>query len=304
VAPRTPGISELRNYPLAELRRYIDWTPFFHAWGLKASYPRIVDDPALGEQARKLYADANLLLDRLIADRSLTAHGVIGLFPAAAIGDSIEVAGPSGPLRFHFLRQQTERPGGKPNHSLADLVAEKGDGGGDWLGAFAVTTGHGLDALVAQRRADHDDYGEIMLKALADRLAEAFAERLHERVRREFWGYAPDEQLDNDALIAEQYRGIRPAPGYPACPEHTEKRTLWQLLDAERRAGIVLTESCAMLPTAAVSGFYFAHPQARYYAVGRIQRDQVEDYARRKGWTLAEAERWLAPNLAYDPGPV
>jgi 5-methyltetrahydrofolate--homocysteine methyltransferase len=301
VAPRTPGISPLRNYPLAELRRYIDWTPFFHAWGLKASYPRIVDDPALGEQARKLFADANRMLDRLIAERSLTAHGVIGLFPAAAVGDSVEVAGPSGPLAFHFLRQQQERPAGKPNQCLADLVASRASGTPDWIGAFAVTAGHGLDALVAKHRADHDDYGEIMLKALADRLAEAFAERLHERVRKEFWGYAPDEALDNEALIAEQYRGIRPAPGYPACPEHTEKGTLWRLLDAERHTGITITESFAMLPTAAVSGFYFAHPLARYFGVGRIQRDQVEDYARRKGWTLAEAERWLAPNLAYDP---
>ena len=300
VAPRTPGISLLRNYPLAELRRYIDWTPFFHAWGLKASHPRIMDDPVLGEQARKLFADADRMLDRLVAERSLTAHGVIGLFPAAAVGDSVAVDGPTGPLSFHFLRQQQERPAGKPNQCLADLIAPQADGDRDWIGAFAVTAGHGLDALVAARRAEHDDYGEIMLKALADRLAEAFAERLHERVRKEFWGYAADEALDNAALIAEQYRGIRPAPGYPACPEHTEKRSLWQLLDAERATGITLTESCAMLPTAAVSGFYFAHPQARYFAVGRIQRDQVEDYARRKGWTLAEAERWLAPNLAYD----
>jgi 5-methyltetrahydrofolate--homocysteine methyltransferase len=300
VAPRTPGISELRNYPLEELRRYIDWTPFFQAWGLRASYPRIMDDPVLGEQARKLFADANATLDRLVRERRLTAHGVIGLFPAHAVGDSVTVAGPVGPLEVHFLRQQQERPTGKPNQCLADLVAVTEGGGQDWIGAFAVTAGHGLDALVEERRADHDDYGEIMLKALADRLAEAFAERLHERVRKEFWGYAADEALDNEALIAEQYRGIRPAPGYPACPEHTEKRTLWQLLDAERRTGITLTESCAMLPTAAVSGFYFAHPAARYFAVGRIQRDQVEDYARRKGWALAEAERWLAPNLAYD----
>jgi 5-methyltetrahydrofolate--homocysteine methyltransferase len=293
VAPRTPGISELRNYPLEELRRYIDWTPFFHAWGLKASYPRIIDDAVLGEQARKLFADANRMLDRLCADRSLTANGVIGLFPANAIGDSVEVGGE----RFHFLRQQQERPSGKPNQCLADYVSPHGD----WVGAFAVTAGHGIDALIERHRVDHDDYGEIMVKALADRLAEAFAERLHERVRKEFWGYASDESLDNDALIAEKYRGIRPAPGYPACPEHTEKGTLWRLLDAERRTGISLTESFAMLPTAAVSGFYFAHPAARYFAVGRIQRDQVEDYARRKGWTLADAERWLAPNLAYAP---
>jgi len=301
VAPRTPGISELRNYPLEELRRYIDWTPFFHAWGLKASYPRIMDDAELGEQARTLHADANRMLDRVCAERSLQAHGVIGLFPAHAVGDSVVIGGQA----FQFLRQQQERPSGKPNQCLADLVAplsiQQASGLSDWAGAFAVTAGHGIEALIARHRADHDDYSEIMVKALADRLAEAFAERLHERVRREFWGYAAEEALDNEALIAEQYRGIRPAPGYPACPEHSEKAVLWTLLDAERRTGISLTESFAMLPTAAVSGFYFAHPQARYFAVGRIQRDQVEDYARRKGWTLPQAERWLAPNLGYEP---
>jgi 5-methyltetrahydrofolate--homocysteine methyltransferase len=306
VAPRQPGVQVFEDYLLEELRPYIDWTPFFHVWDLKASYPRILEDEALGAQAKQLFSDANRLLDRLIAERSLRARAVFGLFPAQSVGDDVAVYADESRRRvlqtFRFLRQQAERPDGKPQQCLADLVAPAGIP--DWFGAFAVTAGIGMDELVARYRADHDDYGEIMVKALADRLAEALAERLHERVRKESWGYAAEEALDNEALIREAYRGIRPAPGYPACPEHTEKRSLWALLDVERRIGLQLTESCAMVPTAAVSGFYFAHPEARYFAVGRIQRDQVADYARRKGLSVEEAERWLAPNLGYDPDTI
>jgi len=240
-----------------------------------------------------------------VAEKWLTARGVFGLFPANAVGDDTELY--TGEDRsevlmtLHHLRQQNEKPDGRPNQSLADYVAPRETGHGDWMGAFAVTTGLGIDAPVARFEADHDDYHSIMVKALADRLAEAFTEMLHQRVRREFWGYQPDEHLDNAALIAEQYRGIRPAPGYPACPDHTEKDRLWALLDVENRIGLRLTESRAMFPTAAVSGWYFGHPDSRYLDIGRIYRDQVEDYARRKGIPLAEVERWLAPNLGYEP---
>ncbi|HET7649253.1 MAG TPA: methionine synthase [Gammaproteobacteria bacterium] len=306
VRPRHLGVDVLSDYPLDEIRQYIDWTPFFHTWQLKASYPRILDDPEKGETARKLFDDANRMLDRVIAESWLQARAVYGLFPASAInGDDVAVFRNENRdeqlITFHFLRQQQAKPPGKPNRSLADFVAPHETGVEDFLGAFAVTAGLGIEAHLQRFAADNDDYSAILLKSLADRLAEAFAELLHERVRREFWGYAADEKLDNDALIQERYRGIRPAPGYPACPEHTEKGSIWKLLDVERRTGIKLTEHYAMWPAAAVSGFYFAHPDSSYFAVGRINRDQVVDYARRKDMELATAERWLAPNLGYVP---
>ena len=302
--PRGLGVETLHDFPLETLRPYIDWTPFFHAWQLKGSYPKILDDPEKGETARRLLADAEAMLDRIIAERWLRASAVYGLFPANAEGDDVAVFkdGSRGErsATFRFLRQQQQKPTGRPNRCLADFVAPIDSTREDYLGAFAVTTGLGIEERVKAFEADHDDYSAILLKALADRLAEAFAECLHLKVRRESWGYASNEGLDNDALIREEYRGIRPAPGYPACPEHTEKGTLWQLLDAERRAGIRLTEHYAMWPAAAVSGFYFSHPESHYFAVGRINRDQATDYARRKGMDLATAERWLAPNLGYN----
>ncbi|MGY1669071.1 methionine synthase [Geodermatophilus sp. SYSU D00710] len=298
------GVQVLRDYPLEELRGYIDWQPFFTAWEMRGRFPDLLHNPATGEAARRLFDDAQAMLDRIVAERWLTAHGVFGLFPAARVdGEDLEVYtdGSRSEVRavLHQLRQQTEGRDGAPRTSLADFVAPRESGLADHVGAFAVTAGLGAAERVAAFKAAHDDYSAILLEALADRLAEAFAERLHERVRREFWGYAADERLDNDALIAERYRGIRPAPGYPACPEHTEKQTIWELLDVEAAIGLRLTESMAMWPGAAVSGLYFSHPEARYFNLGRIGRDQVEDYARRKGWTLAEAERWLAPNLGY-----
>jgi 5-methyltetrahydrofolate--homocysteine methyltransferase len=304
--PAAPGRTVFDDVPLDRLVGYIDWTPFFRTWELAGSWPTILDDPVVGAQARQLLADAQALLARIVRERLLHARAVVGLYAANAVGDDVELYA-DGARRdvsavLHGLRQQFEKPPGRPNQCLADFVAPRESGIPDYVGAFAVTAGHGLDSLVAGFERGHDDYNAIMAKALADRLAEALAEWMHERVRRELWGYAPDEALDNPALIAERYRGIRPAPGYPACPEHTEKRTLFALLDAEAAAGMTLTESCAMLPAASVSGWYLAHPEARYFGLGRIGRDQVEDYARRKGMTVAEAERWLAPNLAYEPG--
>ena len=304
--PAFLGIRAFDDYPLAELVKRIDWTPFFHAWELRGRYPAILDDPAQGEQARHLFADAQTMLDHIITERWLTARGVIGFFPAQRVGeDDIALYAVDNRdnilMTLHHLRQQGPKPDGKHHHSLADWIAPRESAVADYLGAFAVTAGAGIDQRVAAFERSHDDYRAILLKALADRLAEAFAERLHERVRQEFWGYAADETLSNDDLIAEHYRGIRPAPGYPACPDHTEKGLLWQLLDVDRNAGIHLTESFAMTPTAAVSGWYFSHPEARYFGVGRLDRDQVADYARRKGWALAEAEKWLAPNLGYEP---
>ncbi|HEU4473827.1 MAG TPA: vitamin B12 dependent-methionine synthase activation domain-containing protein, partial [Gemmatimonadales bacterium] len=303
-APCAPGIQVLEDYPLAELVERIDWTPFFQTWELAGHYPAILEDPVVGSAARNLFEDAQGLLDRIVRERLLTARGVFGLFPAAAVGDDIELYRDRDRTRplatVHTLRQQMAKPPGRPNLALADYVAPRDSGVTDHVGAFAVTTGVGLDALVAEFASRHDDYNAILAKALADRLAEAFAERLHERVRQEFWGYARTESLDNTELIKEKYQGIRPAPGYPACPDHTEKRTLFELLDVERKTGIALTESFAMTPTAAVSGWYFWHPEARYFGVGKIGRDQVEDYARRKGMTVADAERWLSPNLGYE----
>ncbi|MBO9662534.1 methionine synthase [Dokdonella sp.] len=306
-APRTPGVTAFDDYPLTELIEFIDWSPFFNAWELAGKFPAILEDPVVGAQASELYRDARAMLDKIVAEKWLKASGVIGFWRANSVGDDVELWDPGKTgispqsQRLHFLRQQVDKPVERPDFCLADFVAPKDSGREDWIGAFAVTAGIGIDEHVARFESDHDDYSAILLKALADRLAEAFAERLHQRVRREYWGYAPDEGLDNEALIGEKYRGIRPAPGYPACPDHTEKSTLFRLLDATSRAGISITESFAMLPTAAVSGWYFSHPQSQYFVVGRLTKEQVEDYAKRKGWSLAEAERWLAPNLDYDP---
>ncbi len=304
VRPNRPGIHVIEP-ALEELVDYIDWTPFFHAWELAGSYPKILDDEIVGKEARTLHADALEMLEQLVAERWLTARGVYGLFPANAVGDDTELYRDETRdqvlMTLHHLRQQNEKPAGRPNQSLADFVAPRETGHPDWMGAFAVTTGIGIDAPVARFEADHDDYNAIMVKALADRLAEAFAEMLHQRIRRDDWGYQPEEQLDNAALIDERYNGIRPAPGYPACPDHTEKDRLWALLDVEQRIGLRLTESRAMYPTAAVSGWYFGHPDSRYFGIGRIYRDQVEDYAERKGMPVREVERWLAPNLGYEP---
>jgi 5-methyltetrahydrofolate--homocysteine methyltransferase len=292
------------DYPIAELRPYIDWQPFFNAWEMKGRFPDILNNPASGEAARKLWEDGQAMLDRLIEERWLTASGVIGLFPANVVDDDdIEVYTDAGRTTvlttLHQVRQQTEHRPGVPHRSLADFVAPKETGLADHVGAFAVTAGLGSAAKVAEFKADLDDYSAILLESLADRLAEAFAERMHERVRTELWGYQPDEQLDNDSLIKEQYVGIRPAPGYPACPEHTEKQTIWDLLDVSNNTGIELTESMAMWPGASISGLYFSHPQSQYFVVGQLGRDQVEDYAKRKGWPVREAERWLSPNLGY-----
>jgi 5-methyltetrahydrofolate--homocysteine methyltransferase len=299
--PRQPGLHVFNHYDLAELRNYIDWTPFFNAWELAGRYPAILSDEIVGTQASELFADAQKMLDTLIAEKWLTARGVIGFWPAASIGDDIILGGSAEGPTLHHLRQQADKPAERPDLCLSDFIAPQSAGKQDWLGGFAVTAGIGIEEHVARFEAAHDDYSAILLKALADRLAEAFAERMHERVRREFWGYAADESLPNDALIDEQYRGIRPAPGYPACPDHTEKTALFELLDAPGNAGITLTEGFSMYPAAAVSGWYFAHPDSQYFVVGRITREQVDDYAKRKGWTREEAERWLAPILDYDP---
>ncbi len=298
------GVHKFADYPLDKIAEYIDWTPFFQAWELAGRYPKILHDEVVGEEARKLFADAQAMLKKIIDEKWLTANAVFGLFPANTVNsDDIEIYTDESrqkvAMTWHNLRQQTKKPDDIPNYCLADYIAPNETKVKDYVGAFAVTTGIGIDARVAEFEKHHDDYNAILLKALADRLAEAFAELLHARVRREFWGYAADEALDNDALIAEKYQGIRPAPGYPACPEHTEKGPLFELLQVPLNAGITITESYAMLPTAAVSGFYFSHPQSQYFATGKVDKDQVEDYAKRKGWSLQEAERWLAPVINY-----
>ncbi|BFU91944.1 MAG: methionine synthase [Nitrospira sp.] len=302
--PATLGVQTISDQSLVELMPYIDWSPFFHTWELRGRYPTIFEDPTVGPKAKELYDDARRLLDEIVQKRQLKAKGVYGFFPAATVGDDIELyVEPSRKTvltMIHHLRQQSEKPTGQPNLSLADYVEPKESGRQDYIGAFAVTAGIGLDELCKRFDKDHDDYNSIMAKALADRLAEAFAEFLHKRVREE-WGYGKHERLTNDELIRERYRGIRPAPGYPACPDHTEKKLLFDLLEVENNTGITLTESFAMLPAAAVSGFYFAHPDAKYFAVGKIGKDQVEDYARRKGMDLRTVERWLSPNLNYEP---
>ncbi|KRE89547.1 methionine synthase [Frateuria sp. Soil773] len=321
--PAKPGLTVFDDYDLAELRDYIDWTPFFQAWELAGHYPAILTDEVVGKQASELFNDAQKMLDRIVAEKWLTARAVIGFWPAANVGDDIEIVAPPPPsgrgpggevpdeasatspvedtVVLHHLRQQADKPVERPNLCLSDFIAPKAYGKPDWIGGFAVTAGLGIEEHLERFRAEYDDYSSITLKALADRLAEAFAERMHERVRREFWGYAPDESLDNEALIAERYKGIRPAPGYPACPDHTEKATLFRLLDATANAGIELTEGFAMYPAAAVSGWYFSHPDSQYFVVGRLTKEQVADYAGRKGWSLEQAERWLASNLDYDP---
>ncbi|ALN58043.1 methionine synthase [Lysobacter enzymogenes] len=326
-APNAPGVYAFDDYPLEELVDYIDWTPFFNTWELAGRYPAILTDEIVGTQATELYRDARAMLKQLVAEKWIRAKAVFGLWPANAVGDDVEVdlrdPGPGtgdrqsfadpapravgspapGPRSrtLHFLRQQADKPADRPDFCLADFIAPKDSGRQDWIGAFAVTAGLGIEPHVARFEADHDDYNAIMLKALADRFAEALAERLHQRVRKEFWGYAGDEALDNDSLIDEGYRGIRPAPGYPACPEHSEKRDLFAMLDAGAHTGLELTESFAMYPAAAVSGYYFSHPDSQYFVVGRVSKEQVEDYARRKGVDRAQAERWLASNLDYDP---
>ncbi len=313
--PAFLGTKVFDNYPLEELVPYIDWTPFFHTWELRGSYPRIFEDKFVGDEAKKLFNDAQELLKKIIDEKLLTAKGVIGFWPANSVGDDIvlqvegdklNVEGSSQPttqnpkqVTIHTLRQQVEKAAGEPYYALSDFVAPKDTGIQDYFGGFAVTTGIGCDELVAQYESDHDDYNSIMVKALADRLAEAFAERMHELVRKEYWAYAKDESLSNEELIKEKYVGIRPAPGYPACPDHTEKETLFRILDAENTTGIKLTESFAMYPTAAVSGFYFAHPDSRYFGLGKISKDQVVDYAKRKNMDLEVVERWLSPNLGY-----
>ncbi len=302
--PSFLGTKILDDYPLEELVAKIDWTPFFLTWELSGRYPNILQDEVVGEVATKLFEDAQELLRRIVSEKRFRARATFGFFPAARVGDDLELytddTRKTVKTRLHTLRQQAAKRAGQPNYALADFVSPKDSGVQDYVGGFAVSV-HGADEFAREFEAMHDDYNAILVKALADRLAEAFAERLHERVRKEFWGYAPDEQLSNDELIRERYQGIRPAPGYPASPDHTEKRTLFDLLDAGKTAGITLTESYAMYPGAAVSGFYFAHPEARYFGVGKLAKDQLGDYAARKGMTLGEAERWLAPNLSYDP---
>jgi 5-methyltetrahydrofolate--homocysteine methyltransferase len=303
--PTFLGTRAFKAYDLAELSRYVDWTPFFHAWELKGTFPRILEDDKYGEAARDLYEDAQAMLKQLIEEKWLTANGVVGFWPANSIGDDIELYTDETRSKrlavLHTLRQQMAREPGRPNLALADFVAPKDSGIPDYIGGFAVTAGIGEEDVARRFERANDDYSKIMIKALADRFAEAFAEALHEKVRRELWAYAPDEKLSNEQLIAEDYAGIRPAPGYPAQPDHTEKGTLFRVLNAEKTAGVKLTESYAMWPAAAVSGLYFSHPESRYFGVGKIGRDQVVDYAGRKGWNIQETERWLGPILNYDP---
>jgi len=292
--PLQPGVHAFPDWDLADLREYIDWTPFFRAWELAGNYPAILDDEVVGESARSLFADAQKMLDQIIAEKWLVAKGVAGLWPCRREGDDIIVhVEDEKHVRLPMLRQQVAKREGRANMCLADFISRDGD----WIGGFAVTAGHGIEKHLANFKAHHDDYSDILLKALADRLAEAFAERLHKHVRTTLWGYAAGEQLTNEALIREQYRGIRPAPGYPACPEHSLKSMLFEMMDVHHTTRITLTESFAMLPTAAVSGFYFGHPQSEYFGVARIGRDQLEEYAVRRGVDIATAERWLRPNL-------
>ncbi len=300
VAPKFLGTKVFDNFPLEELRQRIDWTPFFLTWELVGRYPAIFNDEIVGVEAKKLFDDANKMLDKVINEKLLTARGVIGFYEANADGDDVIISNNGQPTTFNYLRQQGEKADGQPYLCLADFVAPKESGKKDYLGMFAVTAGIGIEPLVEAYEKDHDDYNSIMIKAIADRLAEAFAEKMHELVRKEYWGFAPNEQLTDDEIIREKYNSIRPAPGYPACPDHTEKRKLFDILHAEENAGIVLTENFAMYPASAVSGFYFANEASKYFAVGKIQKDQVEEYAKRKGVSIDYVEKWLAPNLGYD----
>jgi 5-methyltetrahydrofolate--homocysteine methyltransferase len=304
VKPAFTGAKVLRDFPLEQIVPFIDWSPFFHAWELRGRYPSILEDATVGAKAKELFDDAQRLLKVIVRQKLLRASAVYGFFPANSKGDDIELYTDDSRTQvlttFHALRQQMEKQPGEFNHALSDFIAPKASGLKDYLGVFAVTAGEGVDELCKKFEKDHDDYSSIMTKALADRLAEAFAECLHKQARNDF-GYGKTEDLSNEDLIRERYRGIRPAPGYPACPDHTEKQILWKLLDVERVAGIKLTESCAMWPASSVSGWYFAHPQSKYFAVGKLGRDQVVDYHYRKGMTLQEVERWLAPYLDYEP---
>ena len=300
--PNIIGSEVFYDFPLNEIRTYIDWTPFFQTWMLKGKFPQILKDKVVGEEAKKLYDDANKMLDELIENKTLQANGIIGIFPANVDNEGdVEVKSIDGNdlKKFHFLRQQGKKGGGLPNLSLSDFLAPKETGKQDYLGGFAVTTGIGIEKLLEEYEKDHDDYNSIMLKAVADRLAEAFAELMHERVRKELWGYGSKENYENDELIKEKYQGIRPAPGYPACPDHTEKPILWDLLKVEENTGISLTDSYAMYPASSVSGFYFSHPQSKYFGLGKIGRDQVESYAQRKQMSIELVEKWLGPNLSY-----
>ncbi|MDH5475030.1 MAG: methionine synthase [Cyclobacteriaceae bacterium] len=303
--PQVTGNKVYKNYELATIRKYIDWTPFFSTWMLKGKYPQILDHDVVGVEARKLYNDAQLMLDDIIENKRLEAHAVVGIYPANSLGDDVEIYSKSNSenepsITFHFLRQQGKKGSGLPNLSLADFVASKESGSADYLGMFAVTTGTGIEKMISQYESEHDDYKIIMVKALADRLAEAFAELMHEKVRKELWGYAKEENHTDEELIKEKYQGIRPAPGYPACPDHTEKQTIFDLLEVEKNTGITLTESFAMYPASSVSGFYFGHPESKYFGLGKIGKDQVEDYALRKGTPVENIEKWLAPNLNYE----
>ncbi len=301
--PISPGIQTFDDYPISEIIPWIDWTPFFHTWEMKGRYPEIIDDDKYGSEASKIFKDAQNLLERIVGNRLLKGRGVIGIFPANSVGDDIEVFTDNSRQHvaaiFHTLRQQGDKGADRSNFALSDFIAPKETGLDDYIGAFALTTGIGSKEEVARFEADHDDYNAILLQALADRLAEAFAELMHCRVRKEFWGYDTEEDLDVNDLIKEKFRGIRPAPGYPACPDHTEKHTIFDLLSVEQNTGITLTESFAMDPPASISGYYFAHPEAKYFGVGKITRDQVADYARRKGVDLAVMEKWLGANLSY-----
>ncbi len=300
VKPSFTGVKAFDDFPLEEIREYIDWTPFFRTWELSGRYPDILTDKVVGEQAKSLFNDAQAMLDKIISEKWLTAKAVIGFWEANTVGDDIIIS-ENGKTRtfFHALRQQNKKAESTFNYSLSDFIAPKEAGVTDYIGGFIVTAGHGIEEHLERFEKDHDDYSSILLKALADRLAEAFAELMHARVRREYWGYAKDENLTNDDLIGEKYKGIRPAPGYPACPDHTEKRTLFELLQGYKNTGVKLTESLAMYPAASVSGLYFAHPDSRYFGLGKILQDQVKEYAERKGIGLEEAERWLSANLAY-----
>ncbi|HKK24045.1 MAG TPA: vitamin B12 dependent-methionine synthase activation domain-containing protein, partial [Gracilimonas sp.] len=303
VKPTFIGRKVFSDYPVAELRNYIDWSPFFRTWMLTGKYPDILDDETVGEQAQALYEDAQSLIDRIIKEDLLKAKGVIGFYPAISYGDDVKLLKDSGSnieqTTFHFLRQQNRKRSGQPNSSLADFIAPKETGIEDYMGFFAVTAGIGIEKMISEFEAAHDDYNIILVKAVADRLAEAFAERMHERVRKEFWAYSEEESYSNEDLIAEKYKGIRPAPGYPACPDHTEKRTLFDLLNVEEEANIELTESFAMYPASSVSGFYLSHPESRYFRVGNIGEDQVTEYAKRKSVPKEEVEKWLSPIIDY-----
>jgi 5-methyltetrahydrofolate--homocysteine methyltransferase len=303
--PSFLGNKVINDYPIDKIRKYIDWTPFFSTWMLKGKYPAILEDEKAGTEARKLLEDANRLLDRIVEGNLLNAKVVLGFYPVNRIGDDIVVFSSNAEERdhilseFHFLRQQGKKAEGIPDLSLSDFVAPE-EYGHDYMGFFAVTTGHGVEGLIEEYESQNDDYGVILVKAVADRLAEGLAEAVHEEVRKNLWGYDSNEDLTNEELIKEKYLGIRPAPGYPACPDHTEKSKIWKLLDAEKNTGISLTESFAMAPASSVSGYYFSHPESKYFPVGQIGKDQVEDYARRKGMSVGEVEKWLAPNLNYD----